>query len=367
MMERILFISPLPPPHYGAAMVSETCLDILKRSNNFSVESIKLNYSKKMDDIGHINFSKIVGLFKVRSEIVKKIKSFKPDLIYFAPATNSFGLIREWFLSKKIKISKIPVLLHIHSRMFNKPFNNFFYKRIFCGNKAIILGKELISDIDKYIPKRNLFLLPNAIKNEISDEYLNKILIQRRKKKIPNILFLSNMDETKGWLKLLKSCKILKSKGINFNCNFVGEFPGIHQKNKFDSFLERNKLNKNVFYLGKKTGKEKNKIYINSDVFVFPTEYKLETFGMVIIEAMMFGLPVIANGIATIPSIISDNKTGFILKENSPEEIALYLEELLHNKKLCDKMGIEGRKIFKNKFEIEGYSDKFIKIIDSKN
>ena len=74
--EKILFLSPLPPPYYGSAMSSEMCLNILKNSKDFQIENIKLNYSKEMSDVGKINTDKIKGnglpdLFRLTENFTK--------------------------------------------------------------------------------------------------------------------------------------------------------------------------------------------------------------------------------------------------------------------------------------------------------
>ena len=102
-MKKILFLSPMPPPHYGSAMSSEMCLEILKKSKDFEIRNIKLNYSKKMNDVGKINFDKIEGIFKVKTRIQKELREFKPDIIYFVPATTGLGLLRDWFFVKEIR------------------------------------------------------------------------------------------------------------------------------------------------------------------------------------------------------------------------------------------------------------------------
>ncbi len=368
MKKKILFLSPLPPPHYGSAISSEMCLNILKNSKNFDVRNIKLNYSKEMSDIGRINLEKVKGIFYVKKQIKNIIKEFKPNVIYFVPATSGLGLIRDYFFAKQIrKYRRGKILFHIRSRILDEDWNNYFKRRIikkmFRREKAIVLGEELIGDLHNLIKKENLFILPNAIKNEVSEKEFKKIIKQRKKIEHSNVLFLSNMFFSKGWPKLLQACKILKNKKINFKCNFVGAFPGAKEKNFFLSFVKKNNLDKNIFYFDKKIGKEKNKIFENSDVLIFPTEYPLETFGIVILEAMMFGLPVIANGVATIPSIIEDGKTGFVLKENSPLEIAEYLEILIKDKKSREKMGNEGRKRFLENYEFNNHKKKFLDIL----
>jgi len=358
-MKKILFLSPLPPPHYGSAMSSEMCLNILQTSSDFEVKNIKLNYSKNLRDIGKFNLNKITGFLKVRNEIKNLIKSFKPDLIYFVPATSSLGFQRDYLFWKQIRKNYSgKIVFHLRSRILEKDWKRRSFRKKFSnmikGQNVIILGKELISDVYEIIPKKNIFILPNTIKNEISQKQISKIFKERKKRISLNLLFLSNMDFSKGWPKLLQACKILKNQEKNFKCNFVGPFPGRKEKEIFFKFIRQNNLEKNINYLGKKIGNEKNQIYKNSDILIFPTEYSLETFGRVIIEGMMFGLPVIANGIATIPSIISHGKTGFVLKENSPKEIADFIL-ILRNKKLREKFGKEARKMFLEKYEIRNY------------
>ncbi len=366
MKKKILFLSPLPPPYYGSAISSKTCLEILKNSKDFEVRNIKLTYSKELKDIGKINSNKIKGIFYVKKQIKKTIKEFKPDIIYFVPATSSYGLIRDFLFVREIKKSwNGKILFHIRSRILESDWNNKFKRKIivkmFENQKAIVLGKELVEDLHGLILKGDIFILPNAIENEISDSELNRVIKKRRNKKILEILFLSNMDKTKGWFKLLKACKILNDKKINFKCNFVGAWPGKKEKKKFFNFVKKNNLNKKIFYLGKKVGKEKNQILKDSNILVFPTEYKLETFGRVILEGMMFGLPVIANRVATIPTTVQHNKTGFVLNRNTPEEIANYLEKLRDNK-LRIKMGTAGRKRFLKEYEMKNYKKEFMRI-----
>ncbi|MFW6282700.1 MAG: glycosyltransferase, partial [Minisyncoccales bacterium] len=92
-------------------------------------------------------------------------------------------------------------------------------------------------------------------------------------------------------------------------------------------------------------------------------EYKLETFGRVIVEGMMFGLPVIGNGIATIPSIIEHNKTGYVLEKNTPREISKYIEKLYNNPKQRINMGKQGRQKFLKEFELNDYKKNFLGVL----
>ncbi|MBR9701509.1 glycosyltransferase family 4 protein [Candidatus Pacearchaeota archaeon] len=364
-MKKILFISPLPPPNYGSAVSSKMCLEILRKDPLFEVHNIKINFAEEFSDIGKITFSKLWGVQRIKNEIKDYFKKETPDLVYIVPATYGLGLIREYLIVNQIKrFWNKKIVFHVRSRITESNKNNkmqrTFYKKIFPNQKIIVLDESLKKDFSWLTSKENIFVLPNAIKNEISNEDAKKIIKERKKRDRFNLLFLSNMEESKGWFKLLKACKLLHEKKIDFKCNFVGSWPSKKEKLKFEKYVSSNNLINHVRYLGKKEAKEKIKIFEQSDILVYPTE--LDTFGKVIIEAMMVGLPVIANGIAAIPTTVQDKKTGFILNENSPEEIAEKIIKL-KDKNLRNKMGLEGRKRFLEYYEQESYAKKFTKLI----
>lgn len=365
-MKKILFLSPLPPPYYGSAMSSEMCLEIIRKSKEFEVINIKLNCSREIKDIGRLNMAKIKGFFYVKKQIKNEIKAFQPDIVYFMPALSRIGLIRDYLFIKEIrKHFKKTILIHVRERIQNKDWLKFkrIYSKMFENCKVIILDRALKEDLHNLVNEKNIFILSNAIKDEVSEKRILKIIKNRNKKNTIGILFLSNMDKTKGWPKVLGACKILKEKGLNFKCNFVGEWPSKKEEKLFEEMVLELKLGNNVKYLGKKIGRDKEKIFENSHALVFPTEYPPETFGRVNIEAMMYALPVVANGIAAIPSIINHGATGFVLGKNSSEEIAFYLEKLIKNSKVREKMGRLGRKKFLQEFEIKKYGKKFLKVI----
>lgn len=367
MKKKVLFLSPLPPPYYGSAMSSEMCLNILKESDKFEVRNIKLNYSKDMKDIGRFNFDKIKGFFYVRKKIKEELKKFRPDIVYFVPATYSQGLFRDMFFAREIikKYDK-KILFHIRSRITQKHKEKLIYlwayKKMLQGQKAIVLDESLEKDVLDFICKKDIYILPNAIENEIKDDDLKKIILKRIGRKSFNILFLSHMQKTKGWERLLEACILLKSKGILFKCKFAGTWSSDNEKKTFEEFIKKEGLFDSVEYVGPKKLKEKKKIFEWADILVYPTE--LDTFGRVVIEGMMYGLPIIAHGICAIQKTIEDGKTGFLLIKNSPEEIFRNIMKL-QDINLRKKMGLAGRKRFLKEYELKDYKKKFIKIIDS--
>ena len=108
-------------------------------------------------------------------------------------------------------------------------------------------------------------------------------------------------------------------------------------------------------YLGPLYGEDKYKALMESDIFVFPTFYKVETFGGVVIEAMQCKLPVICTDVSSLPLIVEDKKTGFIVSKNSPNQIAKKILLLLKNESLKNNMGINGYKKYLKFYTFKEY------------
>ena len=75
-------------------------------------------------------------------------------------------------------------------------------------------------------------------------------------------------------------------------------------------------LGDQIEYLGQQSKKELVKLYSNAYAFLMPLRWE-EPFGLVMIEAMASGTPVIATNRGSVPEIVKDGKTGFIAKDNN--------------------------------------------------
>jgi glycosyltransferase involved in cell wall biosynthesis len=365
-MKKILFLSPLPPPLYGSAMSSEMCLDILKSDKRFDVQNVKLNYSGAMSDVGKLTLSKLYGIIIVIRQIRHLIKNFNPEIIYFMPALSGFALLRDYLFLRIIKtFNRRKLILHIRTQIKREDFGNPLKKIIFKGllqcDKVIVLGPELVENLNGEVTRNKIFILPNAIPNTLSNKEFEKINNRKNKNTDLNLLFLSNLEESKGCFKLLEVCKLLYDAGEKYTCHFVGDWRSDNERQRFFRYIEKYNLSGNIIYHGRLISKEKKEMLTSADILIFPTEN--DACPRVIIEAMEFGLPVISTRVGTIPSLIEHGKTGFILEKNQATEIFDYVIKL-QDKNFRNEIGFNGRKRFLEKFTLDLYKNKFIGIIN---
>jgi len=358
----ILFLSPLPPVIYGSALSSKMCLDCLRSDLDFSVNNIKLNFSKNISDVGKFGFKKLIYFLKLLIKILF-LKTNQYDFIYLVPSTSGASLIRDFLVLKILKFKcKCKVILHLRSQFLVRNFNNVFWdfliKNLLKGNRIILVGSELIPNLNGYVPASNIFIIPNGIISSLSEESYNKIKITRKNNSSLNLLFLSNMYLFKGWKIVLETALILKNSNVRFKINFAGQWTDNTSEKEFFEYVDNHGLNSFVKYVGSVSFDEKNELFSSSDVFLFPSEYKLETFGRVIIEAMEYGIPVISNNVGSVKSIIKHGITGFILEQNKPELFHYFISKLVDDN-FRNIMGQNGRDHFLNNYTKDKFYSKF--------
>jgi glycosyltransferase involved in cell wall biosynthesis len=101
------------------------------------------------------------------------------------------------------------------------------------------------------------------------------------------------------------------------------------------------------------SGDAKFETFSRSDIFCFPSHYDAETFGLVLLEAMSFGLPVVATRWRGISSIVREGQTGFLTPIKDSVALADKLEALLLDPELRRSMGAKGREVFERDFTLE--------------
>lgn len=365
MKPKILFILHLPPPVHGASIMGNYVKTNNKINEIFDCTYLNLSASKSINSIEKISAKKIFFffhlLFSVASSLIKK----KYDVCYVTIASNGIAFYKDFFIITILKIFRKKILLHFHNKGVKKgtksnKLNRHLYKFILGGKRTriILLSPRLYDDIKEYADQKNVYYCANGI------HCFNGITIPSKKiSETVRLLFLSNMMIDKGVLVLLEACVQLKERNIRFECHFVGDWLNITETT-FHQHVKMLNLSNNVFAHGKKYGDEKNVFYQHSDIFVFPSFYEKETFGLVLLEAMQFELPVVACDEGGIPDVVLDNETGYIVAKNNPAELADKLALLIKDPLLRQKMGLAGKKRYEENFTLNKFEERMASIIN---
>jgi glycosyltransferase involved in cell wall biosynthesis len=108
---------------------------------------------------------------------------------------------------------------------------------------------------------------------------------------------------------------------------------------------------------------EKEAIFAKSDIFVFPTYYDNETFGLVNLEAMQAKLPIISTPEGGIPDMVEEGENGFIVSQKDAEALADKLEELIKDPQKRKEMGQKGYEKYQRAFTLQVFEERFTDIL----
>jgi len=122
-------------------------------------------------------------------------------------------------------------------------------------------------------------------------------------------------------------------------------------------------LDKEVFFWGYKQKEELPLFYSIADVFVFPSLYDI--WGLVLVEAMACGLPVICSNLAGVAKdVVQNGLNGFVVAPTDYTKMAKYISLLLGDKALQLKMGRKSKEIIRTKINLEKSAEGFQKAIE---
>lgn len=363
MKKKILFILHIPPPVHGSSVIGMQIKNSTKINDEFDCLYVNLGTSVSIDEIGKQGFVKLFRFASIWFNVLRQLIIFRPKLCYFAITAKGSAFYKDASLVFLMKIFGVKLVYHFHNKGVSTRqdmwLDNLLYRFVFKNNDVILLSRYLYPDIQKYVPKERVYYCPNGIP-DLTGDILGSI--KNKVNRTVEILFLSNLIESKGVYILLEACKILYNKQISFHCAFVGGIGDVSEEQFYDN-VQKLHLENCVVYMGRKYGIEKETEFEKADIFAFPTYYHNETFGLVNLEAMQYSLPVVSTFEGGIPDVVKDGVTGFLVPQKDAMALADKLEILINNAELRKQMGVAGRKKYEKEFTLDTFENTLTKIL----
>jgi len=188
--------------------------------------------------------------------------------------------------------------------------------------------------IDRYFPG-DYKVIPNGV--DVT-RFERAVPIARWQDGTPNVLFVGRHEPRKGLLDLLKAHRILRRTGSENRLLVVGSGP---QEREARRYVATRGL-QGVEFLGRVSEAEKAQLFRTADVFVSPATGG-ESFGIVLLEAMAAGAPIVASDIHGYKGVVRRGREGLLVPPHEPKEFALAIGRLLADPELRAEMGAAGR------------------------
>lgn len=248
------------------------------------------------------------------------------------------------------KLFRNKVLVHSHGGEIEKFYfelGDGFKKKLFNNilqkaDSIIVLTPGWKDFWGRIVKQEKIVVIPNSV--TIPKE-VKKVINTSGKLKL---LFLGKVGERKGIYDLIDAVDILLKDKIKVELFIAGD----GELDKCNKYIEKLSLNNSVHLCGWVEKEKKENLLREADLLVLPSCF--ESFGIVLLEAMSYKLPVICSNGGYMHEVVDDGLDGYVVPVNSPENIADKIRYFDSNR---DELYIMGNNGFKKVKSIYSYND----------
>lgn len=223
---------------------------------------------------------------------------------------------------------------HAKSRTYYvaQPFLKPWFKKL---HGKITVSKAALNYVTRYFPGE-YHIIPNGIDIEhFTPEGPRRQELANGKL---NVLFVGRLEKRKGLGHLINACALVKKEFPNFRLIVVG--PGTRLRPGYEEQAQELKLD-NIVFTDFVSDAELPEYYRSADVFCAPATGG-ESFGIVLLEAMACGKPVVASSIEGYASVLTHDAEGLQVPPADEEALAQALLSLLNDPSRREHMGAKG-------------------------
>lgn len=267
------------------------------------------------------------GRYEFRSLVVQRHD------VWILPGFKTLSVARDLLLIRLWLASRNRVFIYIHNRFW----------------KSILDHKHMLGWLRR--PEVVFVVLTRRICQELRDAGFSAVVLantltdmkeipQTLCRKAKRLLWFGVTTREKGFPKAYETFDLLQQLDSEWRFDVYGRGECFERRGDFPL----------AQFHGFVDSSEKPRIFAEGGVFIFPSEYINETQPMVVMEAMACGMPVVASNIGGIPEMLETNGgiCGFTLATESPT--ASYKDAILQCWQEYDRMSLNSRRIFTEKF-----------------
>jgi phosphatidylinositol alpha-mannosyltransferase len=188
--------------------------------------------------------------------------------------------------------------------------------------------------IGRYFPG-DYQIIPNGVEIE---PFVNAQPFEELRDGTLNILFVGRLEDRKGLTYLLRGYHRLRKRRVDARLIVVGDGPRLRE---YRRYVATRRI-RDVEFVGHVPLDAKLRYFASADIFCAPSTGQ-ESFGIVLLEAMAAGLPIVASDIHGYKQVVSRDVEGYLVEPRNPRAIAAALYKLARDPELRDRMGEAGR------------------------
>jgi len=226
-------------------------------------------------------------------------------------------------------------------------------------------GKKYLTEILK-APIEKVFVQPYEVPDARSLVEVNQNLLYptpNHRTRFENLqhplfLFVGSIVPRKGVKCLIEACKYLKELDSQpFSILLVGDGK---QRSELQTLSQKYNLDNHIIWVGRVDYHDISTYFYHADVFLFPTLE--DTWGMVVLEAMLLGKPILCSRGAGASELITEDKNGYCFRPNDSKQLASIMQKFIKNPEKAKVMGQFSKQII-NQYTSQAAAEMMSKVI----
>ncbi len=366
---RLVVAGQTPPPLFGQNIMIHDILNLVFHDPEIEADHLNFCFNIDLKQIRKVNLTKIWVLCKIIVRLLLIRLSGKIDCLIF-PVGGPYQrpIYRDLILLPWCYLTSRHVILHFHAAGIARalphlsPFLRWLVLRIYrYSTGAIVMTK-----LGKEDPHSLGIIKVIEIPNWLSDTYDSKLL-RRGTSKTVNILCVGLITPEKGTPALLQAFSRFHKQHPECKLVLVGECLPPYTESRLQNDIENLNLKGSVEVTGVLTGDLKWRRFVEADLYIFPTVAPQESFGRVMVEAMMWALPVVATDWRGNTEVLGDNPGGIYvpIEPDLVLNLTAALERAFEQKDNWKEWGTRNRARFLNCYDKSMVAPDFIHYLKS--
>jgi glycosyltransferase involved in cell wall biosynthesis len=367
----IVIAGQMPPPIGGQNINIKRVYELLSSEDDLHVSHLKFEFTKSWTGARRLGFSKLLEFCKVVGRALSIRRRGAIDfLLYPAGGPHTVPIIRDWLLLPVLSLCSRRLVIHFQAaglkeRLERSPgwfcfITRFIYKNF--TSDAVVLSEYGKRDATSAGIER-VSVLPNAFEDQAKGLYI------REQSEVLTMLSVGHLCADKGSPQLIDAFGKLAVENSNVKLLLVGEPLSPYTEKQLLADIKSTGVADRIVWKGILTGDDLADMYKEADLFIFSSVAPYESFGMVLIEALQWSLPIVVTDWRANVSVCGE-EFGGVVAEDCVEDLSHSLEQALRQaidqRENWSDWGEKNRQIYTEKYTMLKLRENLRKII-SKN
>lgn len=361
---RILIFGYLPPPVFGPSVTFQTLLrsSFAKR---YDIKFINLSVVTGIDELGRFRSAKLWRGGRLVAVSWFWLMRRRWDCVLYPPGFSRSALIKDWLLLGMAQACGLPtvaIALGPNMRAFRRSLPNWqrrAWDRLWRRARAVMvladcLRKEFYDVVE---PKRVQSVL-------LGIEVPEKMPPRHSDPNAVRFLYLGALTEAKGFLNLLRAFRLVRERRPSVTLQVAGGWANAEEREAGMRLVAELDDPSSVTFHGIVTGLAKWELLRSCDALVFPPQTEQEAFGLVMLEALCAGLPIVATAGGARSEVLRDGINGWLVPSGDIIALAGALVKLAENPSQRAAMGAANERYFAANFTHEQFGLRLSALVD---